>query len=153
MTSDARQRGGHPSVRVHPRHRRNQMGTLTTLTAAVLSALYGEAATAVPAASDDNALQEVVVTATRREMSAQDLPISITAVTGASLERAGITDISGLAHSMAGVNVTDKGPFGGVKRGTLIIRGLHSEATGGQAALGSPIVPPVATYADDTGVS
>ena len=97
MSSHARQ-----PARVDPRHRRNQMGTITTLTAAVLSALYGEAATAVPAASDDNALQEVVVTATRREVSAQDLPISITAVTGASLERAGISDLSGLAHSMAG---------------------------------------------------
>ncbi|MEA3108412.1 MAG: iron complex outerrane recepter protein [Gammaproteobacteria bacterium] len=122
---------------------------MTTLAAAVLSALYGEAA-AVPAASEDNALQEVVVTATRREMSAQDLPISITAVTGASLEQAGINDISGLAHSMAGVNVTDKGPFGGVNGATLIIRGLNSEATGGQVALATPIVPPVATYVDDT---
>src|ERR1700724_2861665 len=135
---------------VNPRHRRNQMGTLTTLTAAVLSALYGEAATAVPAASEDNALQEVVVTATRREVSAQDLPISITAVTGASLEQAGISDISGLAHSMAGVNVTDKGPFGGVNGSTLIIRGLNSEATSGQLALATPVVPPVATYVDDT---
>src|SRR5580704_7838565 len=136
--SHVRRRGGHPHARVNPRHRRNQMGTLTTLTAAVLSA------------SEDNALQEVVVTATRREVSAQDLPISITAVTGASLERAGITDISGLAHSMAGVNVTDKGPFGGVNGATLIIRGLNSEATGGQVALATPIVPPVATYVDDT---
>src|ERR1700722_11645563 len=150
-SSHARQWGGHPPARGNPRHRRNQMGTITTLTAAVLSALYGEAATAVPAAaSDENALQEVVVTATRREVSAQDLPISITAVTGASLDQAGITDISGLAHSMAGVNMTDKGPFGGVNGATLIIRGLNSEATGGQVALATPIVPPVATYVDDT---
>src|ERR1700682_1012724 len=86
-------------VRVNPRHRRNQMGTLTTLTAAVLSALYGEAATAVPASTEDNALQEVVVTATRREMSAQDVPISITAIAGATLDKEGIEDIAGLAHS------------------------------------------------------
>ena len=33
---------------------------------------------------------------------------------------------------------------------TLIIRGLNSEATGGQLALATPIVPPVATYVDDT---
>src|SRR6202166_2268787 len=136
--SHARQRGGYPHARVNPRHRRNQMGTITTLTAAVLSALYGEAATAVPAASDDNALQEVVVTATRREVSAQDLPISITAVTGASLEQAGITDISGLAHSMAGVNVTDKGPFGGVNGATLIIRGFNNEATGRHGGVRTP---------------
>jgi outer membrane receptor protein involved in Fe transport len=118
---------------------------VSTLSAAVLSALYGTAY-----AADDNALQEVVVTATRRAVSAQDLPISITAVSGAALDEAGISDLSSLAHSMAGVNVTDKGPFGGVNGATLIIRGLNSEATGGQVALATPIVPPVATYVDDT---
>jgi iron complex outermembrane receptor protein len=51
---------------------------------------------------------------------------------------------------MAGVNFTDKGPFGGVNGSTLIIRGLNSEGTGGQLALASPVVPPVATYVDDT---
>ncbi len=127
------------------RYQRNQLGTVTTLTAAVLTALYG-----APSQADDNALEEVVVTATRRAVSAQDLPIAITAVTGASLEQAGISDIAGLAHSMAGVNFTDKGPFGGVNGSTLIIRGLNSEATGGQIALATPVVPPVATYVDDT---
>ena len=126
-------------------HECRHFGTVTTLTAAVMTALYGSAAMA-----DDNALQEVVVTATRRALSAQDVPISITAVSGAALDQAGIQDISGLARSMAGVNVTDKGPFGGVNGSSLIIRGLNSEGTGGQVALASPVVPPVATYVDDT---
>lgn len=121
-----------------------KLATVSSLTAAVTSALYG-----APAAADD-ALQEVVVTATRRALSAQDIPISITAVSGATLDKAGIQDISGLAHSMAGVNFTDKGPFGGVNGSSLIIRGLNSEGTGGQLALASPVVPPVATYVDDT---
>jgi outer membrane receptor protein involved in Fe transport len=127
------------------RRRGRQLGTITTLSAAVLTALYGTSH-----AADEGTLEEVVVTATRRAVSAQDLPISITAVSGATLDEAGISDISGLAHSMAGVNVTDKGPFGGVNGATLIIRGLNSEATGGQVALATPIVPPVATYVDDT---
>lgn len=125
--------------------RYQQFGTVATLTAAVLTALYG-----APAGATEEALQEVVVTATRRALSAQDIPISITAVSGATLEKAGIEDISHLAHSMAGVNYTDKGPFGGVNGSTLIIRGLNSEGTGGQLALASPVVPPVATYVDDT---
>ena len=117
------------------------------LTAAVLAAIYGTHAYA-----DDNeiSLQEVVVTATRHAVQAQDLPISITAVTGAELEESGIQDIAALAHSMAGVNYTDKGPFGGVNGSSLIIRGLNSEQTAGQLALASPVVPPVATYVDDT---
>lgn len=117
------------------------------LTAAVLAALYGTHALA-----DDNeiSLQEVVVTATRHAVQAQDLPISITAVSGTELEESGIQDIAALARSMAGVNYTDKGPFGGVNGSTLIIRGLNSEQTGGQLALATPVVPPVATYVDDT---
>jgi outer membrane receptor protein involved in Fe transport len=134
------------------RRLRRPTGTVSTLTAAVMTALYGARAFGVeaPATTDDSALQEVVVTASRRAVSAQDLPISITAVTGAALDQAGIQDIAGLAHSMAGVNFTDKGPFGGVNGSTLIIRGLNSEATAGQLALASPVVPPVATYVDET---
>src|SRR5579859_1401104 len=145
MSSHAR-----PAARVNPRHRRKQMGAITALTAAVLSALYGEPATAAPAATDDGALEEVTVTATRRALSAQDVPISITAISGATLDKEGVEDIAGLAHSMAGVNYTDKGPFGGVQGSSLIIRGLNSEATSGQLALATPVVPPVATYVDDT---
>ena len=134
------------------RRLRRPIGTVSTLTAAVMTALYGARAFGMeaPAATDESALQEVVVTASRRAVSAQDLPISITAVTGAALDQAGIQDMAGLAHSMAGVNFTDKGPFGGVNGSTLIIRGLNSEATAGQLALASPVVPPVATYVDET---
>ena len=84
------------------------------MTAAVLAALYGGPAGADTAVGEENSgLQEIVVTASRRAVSAQDLPISITAVAGESLAQAGIQDIAGLAHSMAGVNYTDRGPFGG----------------------------------------
>ncbi len=110
-----------------------------------MTVLYG-----VHSMAGEEALEEVIVTASRRAVSAQDLPISITAVNGAALDQAGIQDLAGLARSMAGVNFTDKGPFGGVNGATLIIRGLNSEATGGQVALATPIVPPVATYVDDT---
>jgi outer membrane receptor protein involved in Fe transport len=124
------------------------------VTAAVLTALYGAPAAAAPAPApapnDESALQEVVVTASRRAVSAQDLPISITAVSGEMLEQAGIQDMAGLAHSMAGVNYTDRGPFGGVNGSTLIMRGLNSESLAFQEGLATSVVPPVATYVDDT---
>ena len=134
-----------PLFREDSRPRRHQLGIATSVTAAVMTVLYGS-----PVVADNDLLQEVVVTATRRAVSAQDIPISITAITGVSLENAGIEDISALARSMAGVNVTDKGPFGGVNGSTLIIRGLNSEPTAGNVALATPVVPPVATYVDDT---
>jgi outer membrane receptor protein involved in Fe transport len=129
---------------------------VSSLTAGVLTALYGASAGAAPAPApapvpnEDTALQEVVVTASRRAVSAQDLPISITAVSGVALEQKGIEDIAGLAHSMAGVNYTDRGPFGGVNGSTLIMRGLNSESTAFQEGLATSVVPPVATYVDDT---
>ncbi|HTC44958.1 MAG TPA: TonB-dependent receptor [Steroidobacteraceae bacterium] len=142
------------------------MKTSNAVRLAVLTALYGTAAWSADAVTDATAtatasssastqdsadnLQEVTVTATRREASAQDLPMSITAVSGSQLESAGIADVAALAHSMAGVNFTDKGPFGDVNGSSLIIRGLNSEATAGQLALATSIVPPVATYVDDT---
>jgi iron complex outermembrane receptor protein len=133
------------------RRRLGQFQNVTSLTAAVLAAIYGTHARADADAEENGmSLQEVVVTATRRAASAQDIPLSITAVTGTELEQSGIEDIAALAHSMAGVNYTDKGPFSGVTGSTLIIRGLNSEGTAGQEALASPVVPPVATYVDDT---
>jgi iron complex outermembrane recepter protein len=143
-----------PYPAIHPRRPRRYLGSVTSVTAAVLTALYGAPAAAAPApasaASDDSALQEVVVTASRRAVSAQDLPISITAVSGEMLAQAGIQDMAGLAHSMAGVNYTDRGPFGGVNGSTLIMRGLNSESLAFQEGLATSVVPPVATYVDDT---
>jgi iron complex outermembrane receptor protein len=133
------------------------------ITLAVLTALYGTAAWSADALNDAStnasatasgdvaeSLQEVTVTATRREAAAQDLPMSITAVSGDQLEAQGVEDILALSHTMAGVNYTDKGPFSAVNGSSLIIRGLNSEATAGQLALATSIVPPVATYVDDT---
>ena len=115
----------------------------------MVSALYG-VQVAVADEANTGALQEVVVTATRHAQTAQDVPISITAVTGATLEQAGITDKVDLGHFLAGLNVTDKGAFGGVNGSSLIIRGLNSDSTSGEFIQSSPIVQPVATYLDDT---
>ena len=143
-----------PNPAIHPQRPRRHLGSVTSVTAAVLTALYGARAAAAPAPApvpnDDSALQEVVVTASRRAVSAQDLPISITAVSGEMLAQAGIQDMAGLAHSMAGVNYTDRGPFGGVNGSTLIMRGLNSESLAFQEGLATSVVPPVATYVDDT---
>ncbi len=117
------------------------------MTAAVLTALYGPQ---VHADAEEEGLQEVIVTATRRAVSAQDLPISITAVSGVELEAAGIEDVAQLARTMAGVDFTDKGPFSGVAGANLIIRGLNSDSTGWLPAAATPIIAPVATYVDDT---
>src|SRR3984957_13346257 len=84
--------------------RRGMRGRISPLPVGVLASFYGR-----PSFADDPTLQEVIVTATRRSESAQDIPASITAITGSALEQSGITDTNQLARTLAGINVTDKG--------------------------------------------
>src|SRR5208282_407850 len=63
---------------------------------------------------------------------------------------AGIEDMGALAHSMAGIDFVDKGPFSGVSGANIVIRGLNSDNTGFLPGAASPVVPAVATYVDDT---
>lgn len=49
------------------------------------------------------ALEEVIVTAERREQNLQDTPISIEALTEAAIERRGVTDVSSLLNTIPGV--------------------------------------------------
>lgn len=50
-------------------------------------------------------LQEITVTARRREESLQDVPIAVTAITGAALERSGAADIGELAQVVPSVTL------------------------------------------------
>jgi outer membrane receptor protein involved in Fe transport len=134
------------SASIATQRRLSRLINPTSVTAAVLAALYG-----APSVADEERLEEIIVTATRHSVSAQDVPLSLTAVAGAALEQAGITDVAGLARSVAGVAYSDKGPFAGVNGATLVIRGLNGQPTA-QLALGSTIIPPVATYVDETPV-
>ncbi|MEJ1964695.1 MAG: TonB-dependent receptor [Gammaproteobacteria bacterium] len=72
---------------------------------------------------DNEGIEEVVVTATKRgEETAQSLPLSISALSGEHLAEAGATVFSEWAHSVPGLVFQDQGP--GDKR--YIIRGIQS---------------------------
>ncbi len=62
---------------MHAQRALRPLRRMTPVTVGVLAALYGTLSVA-----DDNSLQEIIVTATRRSVSAQDIPASITAITG-----------------------------------------------------------------------
>ncbi|WOX04722.1 TonB-dependent receptor [Microbulbifer pacificus] len=53
--------------------------------------------------------EEIVVTASRRESAASDLPINITAVSGESLRQQNITDIKSLLQESVEISVADSG--------------------------------------------
>ncbi len=132
--------------------RRRELQAATSVSAAIMFSLYGAQAIAGDGQPAEDQLQEIVVTATRRAASAQDIPISITAVSGSQLEQQGIKDIGKLMQSVAGVTFDDKGPFSGTSASMLIIRGLNSDANAGsiEPGVATSIIPPVATYVDDT---
>ena len=72
--------------------------TLTGLAAAVL------AATVTHAQERSGSLEEIVVTARKQEESLLDLPLSVTAVTGESMQEQMISDFNEAALGMANVN-------------------------------------------------
>lgn len=97
----------------------------------------------------DAQLEEIVVTATRRERNIQDIPYNITAVSGDEIAAAQISDNADLMRSIAGVAVVDRGyRNSGVING-IMIRGLNVDGSAlGDYALNT--VPTVSTYVNDT---
>ncbi len=66
-------------------------------------------------------LEEIVVTARKREETLMDAPLSLTAVSGAAMDNAGITNMEQLSASVPGLNVGRNTQGAGV-----FIRGIGS---------------------------
>ena len=69
-------------------------------------------------------LEEIIVTAQRREQSLQDVPISVTAVTGQSILEMGFSDIDDLANFIPNLYVNDS-----IVGQSLAIRGVSTSAS------------------------
>ncbi|MEQ8803583.1 MAG: TonB-dependent receptor plug domain-containing protein, partial [Haliea sp.] len=96
-------------------------------------------------------LEEVRVTATRRDESILDIPYNISAVSGASIEAAQMTDQAELLRSIAGVGIIDRGYRNSGTVNTIRIRGLNVDSSiVGDFAVAS--APTVSTYVNDTPV-
>lgn len=78
---------------------------------------------AAPSAEADDNAGEIIVTATRRATSLQDVPINITAVGSAQLERQRIDDVRDIADFTPGLTISDTGPG---STGTIVLRGLNA---------------------------
>lgn len=115
----------------------------SALAALLLSpcALCGPAAAQTAgAAADTSVLQEVVVTAEKRESTVQKTPISITAITGADLQAQGVADMVSVAQQVPGISFKTSGPG----QTEFEMRGLTS--TGGES-------PTVGFYLDDVALT
>ena len=85
------------------------------LLGATLAGAFGAGSAAVaqsaPAASDASAIQDIVVTAQRREEKLQDVPIAVTAVTSAALATRGVTVSTDLAQTVSGLSITNNSGY------------------------------------------
>ena len=93
----------------------------------------------------EEALAEIVVTAEKHDSTIQNTPISMSALSGAQLEAAGITTVEGLAREVPGLSVRSAGPGQTEYEG----RGLASSA-GAAPTVGfyldeGPLSPPSQT--------
>jgi len=88
-------------------------GSVAALALAVPGAAFAQAAvqeeaqpaTDAPAAADDAAGNEIVVTATKREQTLQDVPVAVTVTTAETIERAQIRDIRDLSTVVPSLRV------------------------------------------------
>ncbi len=90
-------------------------------------------------------IEEVVVTATKREESLQDVPIAVTALTGQDLEELGITNFSDYVMQLPGVTAGGSGPG----QNTIYIRGVASTTPNQTTAGVAGLAPNVAFYLDE----
>src|SRR5580698_9010248 len=106
-----------------------------------LAALLGPQAQAQQAArADSSQLEEIVVTAEKREATVETTAISITALSGSDIQDRGFTDLADLMKTVPGVSIRTSGP--GMTE--FEMRGVASN--GGNS-------PTVGFYFDDTSLT
>jgi outer membrane receptor protein involved in Fe transport len=117
-------------------HNKNILVAVYCSTSGLLATL-AQPVVAQQADSDTGRLQEIVITAEKRESTVQNTPISLTAVSGTDIQDRGLTDLGSLLQSVPGVSMRTSGPG----MAEFEMRGVAS--TGGNS-------PTVGFYYDDT---
>jgi iron complex outermembrane receptor protein len=130
------------------KHRPSYLAALTAGIAFYAGASHAQTEP-VPGASADNALSlgEIVVTARKRDENLQNVPISITAISGKDLEERGIEDVGALTNSTPNLEINNGRTDGGASTAQIMIRGV------GQNDFLIPNDPGVGLYVDDVYVA
>ncbi|MDR6511561.1 iron complex outermembrane receptor protein [Novosphingobium capsulatum] len=115
----------------------------TPVQAQTTSQIAGEKAPSASAATTD----EIIVTARKRAENVQNVPISITAVSGATIQNQGVTNLKDFSNFVPGVSINNGRPDGGGTTAQIFIRGV------GQNDFLMPNEPGVGLYVDDVYVA
>lgn len=117
------------------------------ITAAVAAALGLSApmgaAVAQAVAADGTVLEEIIVTATRREANVQDIPFNIVALGSDALSDLRITNLSEFTRAVPGLYVANQGPRGS---NLMTVRGLNVSSINASESVGNGTGGTVATY-------
>ena len=111
-----------------------------------LIALAATPLAALAAEESGGVLEEVIVTATKRESTVQNVPFSIAAITSDSIRESGTTNLVDLARNVVGLSIADLGPG----QSQVAIRGISA----GQVIRDQPgVKEQVGIYLDESPIS
>jgi len=113
--------------------RKNQLHLAITLASSVVI---------IPAQAQ---IEEVLVTATKREESMQDVPVAVSALTAESIDQLGISNFEDYLLQLPNVTAGGSGPG----QNTIYIRGVASTTPGLTTAGVAGLAPNVALYLDE----
>lgn len=120
--------------------------------AAILAGLGTAPALAAEAASDGavaSSVEEVVVTATRRDESVQKVPLTVQAFSATTLRQLNVQNAQELLKYTPNVTYASNGPG----QGNIFMRGLSTGFLGGQSSSTIASFPNVAVYLDEQSMS
>ena len=120
------------------------LGGVSFGAAAMASPADGPDVAATPAASSDT-LQEITVTAQRRTESMQDVPISMQAFTGQTLQQLNIQTFDDYIKYLPNVTSANNGPG----QNEVFMRGLSAGSQASQGSAATGLWPNVAIYLDN----
>ncbi len=123
-------------------------GPLALAIAAAVGSTSAPTASAQTASSASNELEEVIVTATRRNENLQNVPIAITALTSSTLAELNVQTLEDFVKYLPNVSTAGVGPG----QDEVYMRGLSTTHQGSQVAAGTAVFPNVAVYLDDQSV-
>ena len=101
---------------------------------------------AQPVADDGTPLEEIIVSATRRDANVQDIPFNIVAIGEKGLDELRITNLSEFTRAVPGLYVANQGPRGG---NLMTVRGLNVSSINASESVGNGTGGTVATYLGD----
>ncbi|MBT3623042.1 MAG: TonB-dependent receptor plug domain-containing protein, partial [Gammaproteobacteria bacterium] len=120
----------------------------TARTLLQLSLLSAAVINTVPVFAESGAvLEEIIVTAQRREQNLQEVPVSVTAFSGANLEQRNIKSATEYLSLTPGVSFTEDGQSGSRGLG-IAVRGINNLVSGENAFVNS-----IGIYLDEFSVA